>query len=123
MAISSFDKNFSNLVNAGFPYMYIQSYEEDRVVQAISRVLNNHELVRTPRELYVWSETDGFITDGKRVRETRQPVEAIEFAANAEKSGVYIFKDFHIYFGAERNTQGSYGRNPRRRNDGNSASH
>ena len=104
MAISSFDKNFSNLVNAGFPYMYIQSYEEDRVVQAISRVLNNHELVRTPRELYVWSETDGFITDGKRVRETRQPVEAIEFAANAEKSGVYIFKDFHIYFGAERNT-------------------
>ena len=39
MAVSSFEKNFSNLINAGFPYMYVQSYEEDRVVQAISGVL------------------------------------------------------------------------------------
>ena len=104
MAVSSFEKNFSNLINAGFPYLYIQSYEEDRVVQAIAAAIGNRELVRTPRELYVWSETDGFVSEGKRIRETRQPVEAIEFAANNEKSGVYIFKDFHIYFGAERNT-------------------
>lgn len=104
MAVSSFEKNFSNLVNAGFPYMYVQSYEEERVIHAISRALNNHELVRTPRELYVWSETDGFFSDGKRIRETRNPVEAIEYVANAENSGVYVLKDFHIFFGAERNT-------------------
>ncbi|MBO6158028.1 MAG: AAA family ATPase [Firmicutes bacterium] len=104
MAISNFEKNFSNLVNAGFPYLYIQSYEEERVINSVLRTLANRELVRSPRELYIWSETEGFVCDGKRARETRDPLEAIEFAANMEQSCVCIFKDFHIYFGADRGT-------------------
>ena len=37
--MSEFRKNLSNLVNAGFTYIYIPSYEERRVINEINNTL------------------------------------------------------------------------------------
>ena len=108
MARTEFDEKFANLINAGFPYIYIPSYEEDRVVSAIRETLENEDLVRTKRTLYVWTQTDGLVNDGKRLSDTKNAITAIEQIRRNKEEAVYVLKDFHIYFGADRNTHPDY---------------
>ena len=61
MAVSQFEGRLANLVNAGFPYLFIPSYEEDRVVGAIVRTLENPELVKARRKVYTWTQTQGLV--------------------------------------------------------------
>lgn len=108
MSKTKFMCNFANLVNAGFPYIYIPSYEEERITSAISGVLKDRELIKTERKLYIWTQTDGLVCDGTKKRDTANPINAIESVAESTDDAVYIFKDFHIYFGGDRNTRPDY---------------
>lgn len=108
MADSKFAKNFANLVNAGFPYIYIPSYEEERITGIVTNTLNNHELIKTPRKLCVWTQTDGIVCDGARVRDTANPINALDSIVKSKDDAVYLFKDFHIFFGADRNARPEY---------------
>lgn len=105
MAVSQFEGRFANLVNAGFPYLFIPSYEEDRVVGAIVRTLENPELVKARRKVYTWTQTQGLVCDGNRVKDTAQPVPAIDYIGRSSEDAVFILKDFHVYFGGERNSR------------------
>jgi SpoVK/Ycf46/Vps4 family AAA+-type ATPase len=108
MARTEFDEKFANLINAGFPYIYIPSYEEERVVLAIRETLANESLVKTKRQLYIWTQTEGIISDEKRLSDTKNALTAIEQVRRNKEEAVYVFKDFHIYFGADRNTHPDY---------------
>ncbi len=105
MAVSQFEGRLANLVNAGFPYLFIPSYEEDRVVGAIVRTLENPELVKARRKVYTWTQTQGLVCDGNRVKDTAQPVPAIDYIGRSSEDAVFILKDFHVYFGGERNSR------------------
>ena len=105
MSYSEFEKRLANLVNAGFPYIYVPTYEEERLVNAVHLACNESELIRIPRKLYQWTQTMGFICDGKQVSETTQPLAALEYILNNEEQAVFLMKDFHVYFGSERNTR------------------
>lgn len=105
MAVSQFEGRFANLVNAGFPYLFIPSYEEERVVGAIVRALENPELVKARRKVYTWTQTQGLVCDGNRVKDTAQPVPAIDYIGRSSEDAVFILKDFHVYFGGERNSR------------------
>lgn len=59
MSAAQFSTDFSNLVNAGFPYVYIPSYEEERIVQLILRVAEDPEFIRVHRKVYEWTQTGG----------------------------------------------------------------
>ncbi len=108
MAYSKFETDFSNLVNAGFPYVFIPSYEEERVIETITRALGDPELVRTQRKLYTWAQTTGFVCDGQRVKDTMQPLAAIDYIGRSKDDAIFIMKDCHIYFGSERNSRPDY---------------
>lgn len=108
MARTVFDEKFSDLVNAGFPYIYIPSYEEDRVTEAVRETIENSGLVRTKRALYIWTQTEGLVCDDRRISDTKNALTAIEQVRRNKEEAVYIFKDFHIYFGADRNTHADY---------------
>ena len=108
MAGTEFNERFADLINAGFPYIYIPSYEEDRVVRSVRGTLDDSELVRTRRTLYIWTQTEGLITEEKRLSDTKNALTAIEQVRRSREEAVYIFKDFHIYFGADRNTHPDY---------------
>ena len=108
MNTTKFMQDFANLVNAGFPYIYIPSYEEERITNTIKNTLRNKELIKNDRKLYVWTQTDGLISDETKIRDTSNPINAVESVAKSNEDAIYIFKDFHIYFGGDRNTRPDY---------------
>ena len=108
MSNSKFIQDFSNLVNAGFPYIYIPSYEEERITSTIEKAVNDPELIKTPRKLYTWTQTDGLICGNEKVRDTEAPLRAIESIAKNNDPAIYLLKDFHVYFGADRTSRPDY---------------
>lgn len=108
MANTKFMNDFANLVNAGFPYIYIPSYEEERITNSIKATLGDKDLIKNDRVLYVWTQTDGLVSDDKKVRDTSNPINAIDSIAKSNEDAIYILKDFHVYFGADRNTRPDY---------------
>ncbi len=108
MGKSKFMQDFANLVNAGFPYIYIPSYEEERITNTIKNVIEDRELIKTERKLFVWTQTDGLVCDGAKARDTSDPMNAIDSVAKSKDDAVYIFKDFHVYFGGDRASRPDY---------------
>lgn len=108
MKTNKFMTDFANLVNAGFPYIYIPSYEEERITNTIKNVISNKDLIKSHRKLYMWTQTDGLVSDETKIRDTSSPINAVESVAKSNEDAIYIFKDFHIYFGGDRNTRPDY---------------
>lgn len=108
MKTNKFMTDFANLVNAGFPYIYIPSYEEERITNTIKIVISDNELIKSDRKLYVWTQTDGLVSDETKIRDTSSPINAVESVAKSNEDAIYIFKDFHIYFGGDRNSRPDY---------------
>ncbi len=105
MSGTVFEERFANLINAGFPYIYIPSYEEDRVVGSIRKILETEGLIRTKRNLYIWTQTDGLFSEDRHFTDTKNPLGAVEQVRRNQDEAVYIFKDLHIFFGGDRNAR------------------
>ena len=110
MAYTKFEEKLANLINAGFPYVYIPSYEEERVLGTVNRVVSDRELVRSPRKVMTWAQTDGIqCADSKGPdRGTQAPMAALEYIGKYGDPAVFILKDFHVYFGPDRQTRPDY---------------
>jgi SpoVK/Ycf46/Vps4 family AAA+-type ATPase len=97
-----FKIHLSNLFKARFPYLYISTWEEERVLSAIRAVCEDQTLIKTSRTVFTWSSTMGIVGDGQAGKEqTKAPLKALEFIENFEDPAVFILKDFHIYFGGQ----------------------
>lgn len=94
-------KKLSNLIRARFPYIYITTYEEERVTALIKSIVQNQKLIKFPREVYIWTQTNGFVNDEteKAVAGTSSPSKALDFIQTHDKDSVFIFYDLHIHFG------------------------
>ncbi|MEF9953100.1 AAA family ATPase [Clostridium sp.] len=91
----------ANLFRARFPYVYISTWEEERAISLISLIGSNEELIKTPRDIYIWSQTDGMCFKGEKGKEdTKQPLKALEFIEKCEDPAIFILKDFHVFFGS-----------------------
>ncbi|MFC5000919.1 AAA family ATPase [Dactylosporangium cerinum] len=91
-----FRGDLAQLLKARFPVLYIESYEEQRVVAEVSAVARDAALLRTPRTVWTWSATGGLIQpDGTPRRGTTEPAAALEAVLRTEIPGVFIFKDLH----------------------------
>ena len=91
-----FEEKLANLINAGFPYVYIPSHEEERVVSTVSRVAAGQKLVRIPRKVFTWAQTDGICQAGScPERNTQAPLSALEYIARFEEPGIFILKSPH----------------------------
>lgn len=95
-------KLISNLLKARFPYLYIQTWEEDRVLSLIRSVSNDVELIKTQREVLIWKMTTG-ICDGQGhiKEECKAPLKALEFIEKYDKPCIFVLQDFHVYFGSQ----------------------
>lgn len=104
MAYTNFEEKLANLLNAGFPLLYIPSYEEERVVETIRRTVTNQELVRSVRDVYTWTQTNGMMgpNDKSPDKGTQAPLAAVDFIGKHPDNAVFILKDLHVYFGADR---------------------
>ena len=108
MKNNKFVQNFATLINAGFPYIYIPSYEEERITNTIKEIVKNEEIIKTKRKIFIWTQTEGLVGEDERVRDTTEPMKALESIEKANDEAIYILKDFHIYFGGDRFSRPDY---------------
>lgn len=115
MKSQSFREKLVNMINAGFPYIYIPTYEEQRAEKQIVDIVYGTDLIKTEREIFCWTQTDGLIkldredeSEATAINGTREPIKAIEAVAKYENPGVFIFKDIHVFLGSERGTHADF---------------
>jgi len=100
------EKKLANLMKARFPYIYVITYEEDRITDLIKIIVKDPILIKIPREIYIWTQTKGFIAEDSEqaVAGTVCPMKALEFVQKFDKDAVFLFYDFHVNFGAKNRT-------------------
>ncbi|MGD8191874.1 AAA family ATPase [Brevibacillus ginsengisoli] len=92
----------ANLLKARFPYLYIQTWEEDRVLSVIRSLAQEVELIKTPREVLTWRMTTGILdSKGQSKGDCKQPLKALEFIENYDMPCIVVLQDFHVYFGGQ----------------------
>jgi len=91
----------SRLFRARFPYIYITTWEEDRAINLIKKIAKSEKLIRIPRGVYIWTQTNGFTLDGQKIEGTNSPDKAVTFIRECSKNAVFIMCDFHVYFGVK----------------------
>src|SRR5512139_786343 len=96
-----FKSLLSNLLKARFPYIYIPTWEEDRVLSVINTISTDPNLIKTPRTVYIWKLTTGLNKNGKNVSsDTKSPLKALEYIEKSDDPAIFVFLDFHIYLGS-----------------------
>ncbi len=95
------EKKIANLLRARFPYIYLTTYEEERATSMLRSIVRNEKLVKFPREIYIWTQTNGFINDEteKPIAGTSNPAKALDFVQKHDKDSIFIFYDIHVNFG------------------------
>jgi len=76
----SFKIEISNFLKARFPFLYISTWEEERLLSSIASIAADEALIKTLRTLFRWSQTTEMTSGGEpSKKETRSPVKALEF--------------------------------------------
>ena len=91
------EQQLANLFKARFPIIYIESWEENRVIDTIQRIAKSEELIKTTRTIYVWSSTTGIVnlTNMTSVNESINLCDTIEDFCKFEENSILILKDIH----------------------------
>ncbi|WP_235872302.1 AAA family ATPase [Siminovitchia acidinfaciens] len=105
-ATKTIEITLSNLLKARFPYLYIQTWEEDRILSVIRNVATNEELIKTPRSLFTWRLTTGLVdSQGEIVSNSsnhqQQALQALDYLMKYDGPCIAVMQDFHIYFGGK----------------------
>jgi len=97
---NEFKISLCNLLKARFPYLYIATWEEDRLLSIISSVIDDDSLIKTKRKLFTWKITTGLSTGESLTKKViKDPIEVLDFIEKYEEPAIFVLIDFHIYFG------------------------
>lgn len=91
----------SRLFRARFPYLYITTWEEERALSLIKRIAKSEKLIRVTRDVYTWTQTNGFVLNGQKIEGKNSPDKALDFIKECNKNAVFVMCDFHVYFGVK----------------------
>lgn len=90
---SNVDVELETLIRARYPILYVVSWEEQRVEQALRTIARDRG-----RPLNVWTITQGFAKGaGQRDQATKDPIAALDHVINSPDQAIYLFKDFHTF--------------------------
>ena len=95
-----FSNELSQLLKARNSVLLIESFEEDRVLEAIQEVVSNTELLRTPRQLHVYTITEGLRKFGETMGQPQEPDDALKTALSINEPSVFVFFDLHHFLGS-----------------------
>jgi hypothetical protein len=75
--VRGFREDLAQLLKARFPVLYVESYEEQRVIAEVSAVAGDAALMRTPRMVWTWSLSEGLVPPNGAARSgTTEPAAA-----------------------------------------------
>lgn len=102
LAQVKFQTQLAQLMRARFPFLYISTWEEERVLASIISTAANEELIKTVRKVFIWSVTKGLENEGRSVEkeDLKAPLKCLEYIEKYDHSAIFILKDFHVYLGA-----------------------
>lgn len=84
------------LIRARYPIIYIVSWEEERVEEAMKTIA-----FHLKKNLLIWTSTKGFTRAETLIQNsTRDPAYALSFILNAPDHTLFVLKDFHPYMDA-----------------------
>ena len=92
MAINGvFEENLKLHIQAGYPIIYIETVEEQRVISDIISVANTLE---PSRDIFIWDYIKGYHSKNFAIKD---PFAALEFIENSDifQPGIFILKDYH----------------------------
>lgn len=91
----SVDHELDVLIRARYPLIYIVSWEERRVEEALQKIT-----AQRSKRFYTWTLTQGLTAvSGTRDAQTRQPLAALDAVEAGREPAVYLLKDFHAFLG------------------------
>jgi AAA+ superfamily predicted ATPase len=88
------------LITAGYPLLYLISWEEERVENNL-RLIGNR-LFNDGSKFYTWSCTDGMRDGTGEIEGSRDVIQALEKVIDNRESGFYLFKDLHFFLNDPR---------------------
>lgn len=92
---SKVDTELENLIRARYPLVYVVSWEEKRVEDALRTIARERG-----KKLHVWTVTQGFASSStQRDNTTRDPLAALDFVMNSPDQALFLLKDFHSFIG------------------------
>ena len=96
-------QSLADFFKARFPYVYIPTWEEERVCELVSEVATNEEYIKFTRNVYIWTQTDGLVDRirKKGVSGSQDPQNAFDFIRNCKEDAIFVFKDLHVFFGVQ----------------------
>jgi ATP-dependent 26S proteasome regulatory subunit len=87
------DLELETLIRARYPIIYIVSWEEKRVEDALRAIT-----ARRGKRIYTWTVTQGMVLSPSGTDHgTREPLAALDFVVNAAGPAVFVLKDFHAF--------------------------
>ncbi|MEU8638374.1 AAA family ATPase [Amycolatopsis sp. NPDC048633] len=96
MAGQGFRDELTELLQARYPLLVVETHEEQRVLREIRAVAEDQSRLRTPRRVYVWSSTTGLApAGGPPISETRAASAALERVYGWGEPAVFVFVDLH----------------------------
>lgn len=96
----TFSDELAQLLKARNSVLLIESFEEDRVLEAIQEVVTDKELLRTSRQLFTYSVTSGLRKFGELKGQPQEPDIALKQALVCKEPSVFVFFDLHHYLGS-----------------------
>jgi ATP-dependent 26S proteasome regulatory subunit len=90
---SRVDQELETLIRARYPIIYIVSWEEKRVEDALRQITRERG-----KKMLVWTVTQGLVASPTgRDEHTREPLAALDAVMASTEPAVFVFKDFHAY--------------------------
>lgn len=89
MPLSKSDTQISTLIRARYPLIYVVSWEERRVEDAIRGI------VGSGKKTYTWSVTEGLKPQPPSGDAAVKVLAALEFVEKCAEEAVFVFKDLH----------------------------
>lgn len=89
MSQSKADSEISILIRARYPIIYVVSWEERRVEDAI------REIARPGKNVYTWSSTQGLRPAPASGGAALTVLAALEYVEKSDEDAVFIFRDLH----------------------------
>ncbi len=92
---SRVDQEIETLIRARYPLLYIVSWEEKRVEDALRTISSARG-----KRMLVWTVTQGLVASPTaRDNQTRSPMAALDAVESASDPAIFVFKDFHAFIG------------------------
>jgi len=87
------DQELETLIRARYPLIYIVSWEEKRVEDALRAISE-----KRGKRIFVWSVTQGLVSSPTaKDMQTRSPTAALDAIESSTDKAIFVLKDFHPF--------------------------